>query len=84
MDPFARAPALRVPSAVALTSAKTLALGALLGALVIKLIENGINILQLNREYSSIIIGIAIIVAVAVDRLSEYLRNRRLAGAKQL
>ena len=34
MDPFARAPALRVPSAVALTSAKTLALGALLGALV--------------------------------------------------
>jgi hypothetical protein len=34
VDPFARAPALRVPSAVALTSVKTLALGALLGALV--------------------------------------------------
>ena len=60
------------------------ALGALLGALVIKLIENGIYILKLNQEYSSIIIGIAIIVAVAVDRFSEYVRNRRLAGAKKI
>ncbi len=73
-----------VVGGASLTGGRGTALGALLGALVIKLIENGINILQLNREYSSIIIGIAIIVAVAVDRLSEYLRNRRLAGAKQL
>jgi ribose/xylose/arabinose/galactoside ABC-type transport system permease subunit len=53
------------------------ALGAVLGALVIKLIENGILVLRLDREYSSIIIGIAIILAVAVDRLSEHLRSRR-------
>ncbi|HEY1684950.1 MAG TPA: ABC transporter permease [Tepidisphaeraceae bacterium] len=53
------------------------ALGAMLGAMVIKLIENGILVLRLDREYSSIIIGIAIILAVAVDRLSETFRARR-------
>jgi ribose/xylose/arabinose/galactoside ABC-type transport system permease subunit len=53
------------------------ALGAMLGALIIKLIENSILVLRLDREYSSIIIGIAIILAVAVDRFSEYLRARR-------
>lgn len=53
------------------------ALGAMLGAMVIKLIENGILVLRLDREYSSIIIGIAIILAVAVDRLSEHVRARR-------
>ena len=54
------------------------ALGALLGALVIKLIENGILILKLNQEYSSIITGVAIILAAALDQLSEHLRNRRM------
>jgi ribose/xylose/arabinose/galactoside ABC-type transport system permease subunit len=72
-----------VVGGASLTGGRGTALGALLGALVIKLIENGIMILKLNREYSSIIIGIAIIVAVAIDRFSEYLRNKRLAGAKQ-
>jgi ribose/xylose/arabinose/galactoside ABC-type transport system permease subunit len=71
-----------VVGGASLTGGRGTALGALLGARVIKLIENGIMILKLNREYSSIIIGIAIIVAVAIDRFSEYLRNRRLAGAK--
>jgi len=66
------------------------ALGALLGAMIIQLIDNGIFILKkvdlgaftlsLSKEYSKIIIGIAIILAVTVDRLSEYLRNRRQRG----
>ena len=56
------------------------ALGALLGTLVIKLIENGILIMRYDQQYSKIIVGIAIVVAVAVDQLSEYLRQRRLAG----
>jgi ribose/xylose/arabinose/galactoside ABC-type transport system permease subunit len=34
--------------------------------------------LPLSKEYSKIIIGIAIIVAVAVDRFSEYLRSKRV------
>ncbi|HEY1581681.1 MAG TPA: ABC transporter permease [Chthoniobacterales bacterium] len=53
------------------------ALGALLGTLVIALIENGIIILRLAQEYRLVIIGLAIIVAVSLDRLSLYLRKRR-------
>ena len=52
------------------------ALGALLGTLVIALIENGIIILHLAQEYRLIIIGLAIIVAVSLDQLSTYLRRR--------
>ena len=50
------------------------ALGALLGTLVIALIENGIIILRLAQEYRLVIIGVAIIVAVSLDQLSTYLR----------
>jgi ABC-type xylose transport system permease subunit len=46
------------------------------------MIENGINILHLNQEYKNIIVGLAIVIAVALDSVSEYLRNKRLAGAK--
>jgi ribose/xylose/arabinose/galactoside ABC-type transport system permease subunit len=63
------------------------ALGALLGALVIKLIENGIDILKalplgfatlpLGKEYGKIVIGVAILLAVAVDRLAERWGARR-------
>jgi ribose/xylose/arabinose/galactoside ABC-type transport system permease subunit len=72
-----------VVGGASLTGGRGTALGALLGALVIKLIENGIFILQWNQAYSLGIVGISIILAVAVDRLSEFLRNKRLAGAKQ-
>lgn len=58
------------------------AIGALLGTLVIALIENGIYILHLEQEYRLIIIGIAIIVAVALDRVSEILRQRRMARSR--
>ena len=81
-----------VVGGASLTGGRGSALGAVLGALVIKLIENGIYILKklslgfitlsLSKEYSKIIIGVAIIVAVAVDRFSEYLRTKRLAKAK--
>ena len=69
-----------VVGGASLAGGRGTALGALLGALVIKLIENGIFILKLNQEYSSIIIGIAIIVAVAVDRLSEYFSRESAVG----
>ncbi len=51
------------------------ALGALLGTLIIALIENGIIILRLEQEYRLVIIGLAIIAAVSLDRLSTYLRR---------
>lgn len=65
-----------VVGGASLTGGRGTALGALLGALVIALIENGFIILRLNQEYSTIIIGSAIIVAVAVDRLTESVRGR--------
>ena len=66
------------------------ALGAVLGALIIKLIENGIDIvrrvdlgaftLSVSKEYGQIIIGLAILLAVAIDRLSE--RWRGVSGLR--
>jgi ribose/xylose/arabinose/galactoside ABC-type transport system permease subunit len=80
-----------VVGGASLVGGRGTALGALLGALVIKLIENGIFILKkvnlgfvtlyLSKEYSKIIIGIAIILAVAIDRLSEHLQSRRVMRA---
>lgn len=71
-----------VVGGASLTGGRGTALGALLGTLVIKLIENGIYIMQYDQQYANIIVGAAIIIAVAVDRFSEHLRQKRLAGAK--
>jgi predicted ABC-type sugar transport system permease subunit len=46
------------------------------------MIQDGIITLHRKIEYQMIIVGTAIIVAVAIDKISEYLRQRRLAGAK--
>ena len=58
-----------VVGGASLTGGRGTAIGALLGTLVIALIENGIIILRLAQEYRLIIIGLAIIVAVSLDRL---------------
>jgi ribose transport system permease protein/putative xylitol transport system permease protein len=47
-----------------------------LGTLIIALIENGILILRLAQEYRLVIVGLAIIIAVSLDRLSLSLRSR--------
>jgi ribose/xylose/arabinose/galactoside ABC-type transport system permease subunit len=60
------------------------ALGALLGTLIIALIENGIIILRLAQEYRLVIVGLAIIAAVSLDRLSFYLRARSTLRTKVL
>src|SRR5439155_19390289 len=73
-----------VVGGASLSGGRGTALGALLGTLVLALIQNGIYILHLQEEYRLIITGIAIIIAVALDRFSEYVRERRLAGAKHL
>jgi len=59
------------------------ALGALLGTLIIALIENGIIILRMAQEYRLVIVGLAIIVAVSLDRLSLYLRSRSSLQSKK-
>lgn len=66
-----------VVGGASLSGGRGTALGALLGTLVIRLIENGIYIMQYDQQYSKIIVGAAIIVAVGVDRLSEYMSRRR-------
>lgn len=65
-----------VVGGASLAGGRGTAIGALLGALVIGLIENGISILQWKQEYRLIIIGCAIIIAVALDRLSEALSGK--------
>lgn len=59
-------------------------LGALLGALIIQLIDNGIIILNIDNNYSQIIIGTVIIVAVVLERISSLSRQRRLAKSAHL
>lgn len=83
-----------VVGGASLSGGRGTALGAMLGALVMQMIDNGIAILSntsinfgffkltITQQYSMIITGIAIIVAVAIDALSEYLQKRRLAGKK--
>jgi ribose transport system permease protein len=59
-------------------------LGALLGALIIQLINNGIILLNVDQNYSQIILGGVIVIAVALERVSAAARERRLARAARV
>ncbi len=52
-----------------LSGGRGTAAGAVLGAILVQLIENGIIILNINQNYNQIVIGGAIIVAVVLDQL---------------
>jgi ribose/xylose/arabinose/galactoside ABC-type transport system permease subunit len=67
-----------VVGGASLSGGKGSALGALLGALVIQLISTGIVILGINQNYSQIIIGAVVIIAVVLDQLNNWLAKRRL------
>ena len=69
-----------VVGGASLSGGKGTALGALLGALIIKMIDNGIVILGIDQNYSRIIIGGAVILAVLLDQLNHWLSKRRLAA----
>jgi ribose transport system permease protein len=64
-----------------LSGGRGTALGALLGALIIQIIANGIIILEIDQNYSQIIIGAVIVLAVVLDRLNTILHNLRPAAA---
>ncbi len=78
-----------VVGGASLTGGRGTALGAVLGMLVLQLIEDGIFVLgklhlgfatiDVNKEDEQLIYGVAIIVAVAVDQLSMRLQSRRSA-----
>ena len=67
-----------VVGGASLSGGKGSALGALLGALVIQMIASGIVILGIDQNYSQIIIGAVVIVAVLLDQLNHWLSRRRL------
>ncbi len=68
-----------VVGGASLAGGRGTALGALLGAIIIRMISNGIVILDVDENYSKIIIGIAIIIAVVLDQVNLRLRARRMA-----
>lgn len=67
-----------VVGGASLTGGRGTALGAVLGALVIQLIANGIVILEIDQNYTEIIKGAVIILAVVFDRLSATWNQRRM------
>ncbi len=67
-----------VVGGASLSGGKGSALGALLGALIIKMIDNGIVILGIDQNYSRIIIGAVVILAVVLDQFNNWLAKRRL------
>jgi len=69
-----------VVGGASLSGGKGSALGALLGALVIQMISSGIVILGIDQNYSQIIIGSVVIIAVVLDQFNNWLAKRRLAA----
>lgn len=68
-----------VVGGASLSGGRGSALGALLGALIIKMIDNGIVILGIDQNYSRIIIGAAVILAVVLDQFGGWWARRRMA-----
>lgn len=53
------------------------ALGAVLGAIVIQLINNAMLILNIDQNYNQIVMGVAIIIAVVIDQTKQRLAARK-------
>jgi ribose/xylose/arabinose/galactoside ABC-type transport system permease subunit len=70
-----------VVGGASLSGGKGSALGALLGALVIQMISSGIVILGIDQNYSQIIIGAVVVIAVVLDQLNAWLARKRLTGS---
>jgi len=68
-----------VVGGASLTGGRGSAIGALLGAVIIRMISNGIVILDVDENYSKIIIGAAVILAVVLDQINARLQARRMS-----
>lgn len=71
-----------VVGGASLNGGKGSALGALLGALLIVMIRQAIRTLHMDQNYEWIIIGVAIVVAVVLDRASSTLAQKRMVKAR--
>ncbi len=67
-----------VVGGASLSGGKGTALGALMGALIIQMISSGIIILGIDQNYSQIIVGAVVIVAVLMDQVNTWLARRRM------
>lgn len=65
-----------VVGGASLTGGRGTALGAVLGAIVIELINNAITILAIDNNYLLVVTGGAIIVAAVIDRIKQGLQAR--------
>lgn len=66
-----------VVGGASLSGGRGTAVGAMLGALVIRMIDNAVTTLEVDTNYRRIIIGCVVILAVVLDQLSRRLRERR-------
>lgn len=57
-----------VVGGASLSGGRGSALGAVLGAIVIQLINNGFDVLGIDSNYRQIVIGLAIVLAVVIDQ----------------
>ena len=71
-----------VVGGASLSGGKGSALGAILGALILQMINTGIVILHIPQNYSQIIIGAVVIIAVVLDQLNNWLAKRRLTRSR--
>jgi ribose/xylose/arabinose/galactoside ABC-type transport system permease subunit len=67
-----------VVGGASLIGGKGTALGALLGAIILQMISNGLVILNIPQNYSQIVIGVVVIAAVLFDQFNAVLAKRRL------
>ena len=67
-----------VVGGASLIGGKGTALGALLGAVILQMISNGLVILNIPQNYSQIVIGMVVIAAVLLDQFNAALAKRRL------
>ena len=67
-----------VVGGASLIGGKGTALGALLGAVILQMISNGLVILNIPQNYSQIVIGMVVIAAVLLDQLNAAIAKRRL------
>ena len=70
-----------VVGGTSLSGGRGTAWGALLGALIIQMINSGIVILRIDQNYSQIIIGMAVITAVLLDQLNGWWMRRQGRGS---
>ena len=70
-----------VVGGASLTGGRGTAVGAVLGAMLIQLIEQSIITLGIDQNYNRIVIGLAIVLAVVIDQVSTRMTASRLAKA---